>query len=76
MLAKRWHQDAAYELWQAAERHREKLLFPVHREESLFLVEPVKSEVPRNALLAELREALMSVDVKRILKDLGELPKF
>ena len=53
---KKWHQDLAYESWQASERHREESLFPAHREDSLFLVEPVKSEGPRNALLAELRE--------------------
>ena len=66
---KKLHQDAAYESWQAFERHREESL-------TLFPVEPVKSEGPRNALLAELQEVLKSVDVKRILKDLSELPKF
>ena len=35
-----------------------------------------KCEGPRSAFLAELREVLKSVDVKRLLKDLGELPKF
>ena len=73
---KKWHQDAAYESWQASERHREESL-TLFLLESLtpLLVESVKSEGPRNALLAELKEVLMSVDVKRVLQDLGELAK-
>ena len=39
-------------------------------------VDAKKCEGPRSAFLAELREVLMSFDVKRILKDIGELPKF
>ena len=64
---KQCHQDLAYESWQASVRHEEA---------SVTQEEKVKCEGPRNAHLAELQEVLMSADVERILKDIGELPKF
>ena len=35
-----------------------------------------EDEQPRKAHLAAMREVLMTVDAKRILEDLGNLPKF
>ena len=62
--AKSWNQDIAYEAFEEAAR------CSVDRHPVI----PCQS--PQSATLASMRELLMTVDVKRILEDLSNLPKF
>ena len=64
--AKSWSRDIAYEAFEEAAS------CPVR-----YPVPEKQPETPqRLATLASMRELLMTVDVKRILEDLGNLPKF
>ena len=87
---KAWNRDLAYEAWQASERcsetscnrphgrsngdsyHRLRQPCGLHADEG-WTPETSRS---RKAHLAAMREVLMSVDVTRILEDLGNLRKF
>ena len=73
---KAWNRDAAYDEWQASERCDETSTC-VRTFPSTAVGETVSTAVgveSRNALAA-MREVLMTVDVKRVLEDLGNLPK-
>ena len=70
--AKAWHLDHAHEFRQACVRHTEASVGQV----VVYADEAWPAKTPHKANLAAMQEVPMTADAKRILQDLGNLPKF